>query len=119
MRKLPKVGIFASLVLSGLMLAGTLVARDEIVFDAPYGRVTFNHRKHSEIPNILCVRCHQTWRRNETGGKKCFECHKASEEGKMVSLKDAFYITCNDCHEETRRANKPSGPTMCTQCHVK
>lgn len=118
-KRLLSGGIFVSVLLSCLMVTGAFAARDEIVFDVPYGRVTFNHNKHSDALKIHCLRCHHTWRRNETAGKKCVECHQASAEGKTPSVKDAFHITCKGCHDEAGKANKLTGPTMCTGCHVK
>jgi len=118
-KRLICVLVLSGFVLAGLMATGAFAAKDEIVFDAPNGKVTFAHKKHSETLKIDCLKCHHTWKAGETSGKKCTECHKATAEGKMPSLKDAFHTTCKGCHDELKKANKPAGPTMCTQCHVK
>ena len=118
-KRLISVGILVSFVISCLMVTGVFATKDEIVFDVPNGRVTFNHKKHSETLKIDCLKCHHTWKQGETSGKKCMDCHKASVEGKALSVKDAFHNTCKGCHDEAKKANKPAGPTMCTQCHVK
>ena len=112
-------GILVGFALSILMGTGAFAAKDEIVFDAPNGKVTFNHKKHNETLKIDCLKCHHTWKQGETSGKKCMECHKTGAEGKTLSKKDAFHKTCKGCHDESKKANKPAGPTMCTQCHVK
>ena len=112
-------GILVGFALSILMVTGAFAAKDQIVFDAPNGKVTFTHKKHSETLKIDCLKCHHTWKQNETSGKKCMECHKTGAEGKTPSKKDAFHKTCKGCHDESKKANKPAGPTMCTQCHVK
>jgi hypothetical protein len=112
-------GILVGFALSILMVTGAFAAKDEIVFDAPNGKVTFNHKKHNETLKIDCLKCHHTWKQGETSGKKCMECHKTGAEGKTLSKKDAFHKTCKGCHDESKKANKPAGPTMCTQCHVK
>jgi hypothetical protein len=118
-KRLISVLVLAGFVLSGLMVTGAFAAKDEIIFDAPNGKVTFNHKKHSETLKIDCLKCHHTWKQGETSGKKCTECHKASAEGNTPSMKDASHKTCKGCHDELKKANKPAGPTMCTQCHVK
>ena len=112
-------GILVGFALSILMVTGAFAAKDEIVFDAPNGKVTFNHKKHNETLKIDCLKCHHTWKQGETSGKKCMECHKTGAEGKTLSKKNAFHKTCKGCHDESKKANKPAGPTMCTQCHVK
>ncbi len=111
--------VLVGFVLAGLTVTGAFAAKDEIVFDAPNGKVTFTHKKHSETLKIDCLKCHHTWKQGETFGKKCTECHKATAEGKTLSLKDASHQTCKGCHDEAKKANKPAGPTGCTQCHVK
>jgi hypothetical protein len=69
------------------------------------------------------MKCHHTWKKGETTGKLCKECHKASKEaskdGKGIAAKDAYHKDCKGCHEEAKKANKPAGPTGCTTCHVK
>ena len=77
--------VLVGFVLSGLMVTGAFAAKDEIVFDAPNGKVTFAHKKHSETLKIDCLKCHHTWKAGETSGKKCTECHKATAEGKTPS----------------------------------
>ncbi len=118
-KRLICVLVLSGFVLASLMATGAFAAKDEIVFEAMNGKVTFNHKKHSETLKIDCLKCHHTWKAGETSGKKCLDCHKASAEGKTSSAKDAFHKTCKGCHDELKKANKPAGPTMCTQCHVK
>jgi DnaJ-class molecular chaperone len=118
-KKLLSLVVLIGFVLSGLMVTGALAAKDEIVFDASMGKVTFAHKKHSETLKIDCLKCHHTWKQGETSGKQCRDCHKSGVEGKTLSVKDAFHNTCKACHDEVKKANKPAGPTMCTQCHVK
>ena len=112
-------GILVGFVLPILMVSGVLAAKDEIVFDAPNGKVTLTHKKHNETLKIDCLKCHHTWKQGETAGKLCRECHKAQKEGNAPSAKDAFHKDCKGCHDEAKKANKPTGPTGCTQCHVK
>ncbi len=89
-------------------------APDSIVLKASNGDVTFNHKKHSTIPNVACKNCHHTMT-GATVDKKCSECHKAAAEGKTPSMKDASHKTCKDCHKKMGK-----GPAVkCTDCHVK
>jgi len=118
-RRLMCIFVLAGFVVAGLMVTGAFAAKDTIVFEAPNGKVTFDHKKHSETLKIDCVKCHHTWKAGETSGKKCTECHKAAAEGKTPSMKDAAHKDCKGCHDELKKAGKPAGPTMCTQCHVK
>jgi protein-arginine kinase activator protein McsA len=111
-------GVLVSFLFAGLMVTGVWAAKDEIVFEASNGKVTFAHKKHAETLQVDCLKCHHTWKQGETSGKKCMECHKAAAEGKTLSAKDALHKTCRGCHDEAKKANKPA-PTGCTQCHKK
>ncbi len=112
------IGILAGFLLSILMVTGAFAAKDVITFDVPYGKVTFAHKKHVDL-KYDCMKCHHTWKKGETTGKLCVDCHKAKAEGKTPSMKEAAHKDCKGCHEEAKKANKPAGPTGCTQCHVK
>jgi hypothetical protein len=113
------LGILVCFVFSILMVSGAFAAKDEITFDASMGKVKFAHKKHAETLKIDCIKCHHTWKKGETTGKLCLECHKAKAEGKALSAKDAFHKDCKGCHDDAKKAGKPAGPTGCTQCHVK
>jgi hypothetical protein len=111
-------GIVAGFLLSLLVVSGVF-AKDVVEFNPSYGKVTFAHKKHAETLKIDCLKCHHTWKQGETTGKVCTECHKAKAEGKTLAAKDAFHKDCRGCHDQAKKANKPAGPTGCTQCHVK
>jgi hypothetical protein len=113
------LGILVCFVFSILMVSGAFAAKDEITFDASMGKVKFAHKKHAETLKIDCIKCHHTWKKGETTGKLCLECHKAKAEGKALSAKDAFHKDCKGCHDDAKKAGKTAGPTGCTQCHVK
>ena len=119
MRKgLISIGILAGFLLSILMVTGVFAAKDVVTFDVPYGKVTFNHKAHVDM-KYECTKCHHTWKKGDTTGKLCVDCHKAKAEGKTPTAKEAFHKDCKGCHEEAKKAGKPAGPTACTQCHVK
>jgi hypothetical protein len=117
-RSLIGIGILAGFLLSVLMVTGVF-AKDVITFTASNGNVTFAHKKHAETLKIDCLKCHHTWKKGETSGKLCRDCHKEKAEGKTLSLKDSMHKDCKGCHDEAKKANKPTGPTGCTQCHKK
>jgi len=123
MRKgLISIWILAGFILSILMVSGVFAQKDVLTFDVRYGKVTFNHKKHADAIKD-CVKCHHTWKKGETSGKVCGECHKAtneaSKDGKSIKAEDALHKDCRGCHQDAKKANKPAGPTACTQCHVK
>ncbi len=127
-KRLMSMGVLVGFLLSVLIVSGAFAApaapaasapKDQVVFDVPQGKVTFNHKKHAETLKIDCTRCHHTWKKGETSGKLCDECHKAKAEGKTPAIKDAMHKDCQGCHAEQKKANKPAGPTLCTQCHIK
>ncbi len=112
------IGILTSFLLSLLMVSGVF-AKDVVEYNPAYGKVTFTHKKHAETLKIDCLKCHHTWKKGETSGKLCKDCHKAKAEGKAMSAKDAYHKSCKGCHDDLKKANKPTGPAGCTQCHVK
>ncbi|MEW6374308.1 MAG: cytochrome c3 family protein [Thermodesulfobacteriota bacterium] len=113
------IGILAGFLLSILVVTGVFAAKDVIEFNPPYGKVKFSHKNHTDKYKYECTKCHHTWKKGETAGKLCKECHKAKTEGKAISAKEAYHKDCKGCHDEAKKANKPAGPTGCTQCHVK
>lgn len=112
------IGVLAGFMLSLLMVSGAF-SKDVITYEVPYGKVTFTHKKHVETYKIECLTCHHTWKKGETTGKLCKDCHKAKTEGKTLSAKEAYHKQCKGCHDEAKKAKKPTGPTGCTECHVK
>jgi hypothetical protein len=84
------MGVFLGFLLSLVMVTGAIAAKDEIVFNTSNGDVKFTHKKHSETLKIDCLKCHHTWKKGDTSGKVCNECHKEKAEGKTLSAKDAF-----------------------------
>jgi hypothetical protein len=82
------------------------------------GPVPFSHQKHSDS-NIACTECHHTWKEGEPV-KKCSECHDPLEtKGEAKKLMLAYHNTCKKCHMDLKKAEKPTGPTMCNDCHKK
>ncbi len=87
--------------------------------------VEFTHLKHQKDYKITCTECHHlykdgknTWKEGVTKVQKCNECHKAADQGKTLSLMNAFHKDCRDCHNKMKTEGKKTGPTLCAQCHV-
>jgi len=118
-KRLMSMGVLVGFLFSLLLVTGAFAQKEQVVFDVSYGKVTFTHKKHADGLKGDCVKCHHTWKKGETTGKQCKECHKDKAEGKALSKKDAYHKDCQGCHNEAKKANKPTGPTACTQCHVK
>src|SRR4030066_1536319 len=95
------IGVLAGFILSLLMVSGAF-AKDVITFDVPYGKVTLSHKKHAETLKIDCLKCHHDWKKGETSGKLCKDCHKAKTEGKALSAKDAYHKNCKGCHDDLK-----------------
>lgn len=118
------MGILAGFLLSILMVSGVF-AKDVVELKGgTTGKVTFTHKKHAETLKVDCLKCHHTWKKGETSGKMCKDCHKdtkeASKDGKGIPSKEAYHQDCyKGCHSEAKKANKPAGPTVCNKCHVK
>jgi len=118
-KRLMSMGVLVGFVLSLLIVSGAFAQKDQVVFNPSYGKVSFTHKKHADTLKIDCIKCHHTWKKGETSGKMCKECHKEKAEGKTLSSKDAFHKDCQGCHNDAKKSKKPAGPTVCTQCHVK
>lgn len=90
--------IIAAVALT-LFCAGFAVADDAVVvLPAKNGNVSFPHKKHQEMKEMTCTKCHET-----------------DKGGKIAALgKDWAHKTCKGCHTEMK-----AGPTKCGDCHVK
>lgn len=71
------------------------VSGDNIVVENTYGKVTFNHKVHSEAFD-------------------CALCHGEGEPGALAMGKEKAHAACKGCHQE-----QGAGPTKCSECHVK
>jgi hypothetical protein len=75
---------------------GVAFAADTVTYDASQGKVTFNHKAHSERL------------------KDCTKCHPGAKPAKIEVTKDvAHKDLCKKCHAEM------GGPTKCGDCHKK
>lgn len=78
------------------------------------GDVTFNHLKHTQIPNSKCTDCHHKFEQ-PNNYKSCHTCHGIRNDiGKPIKI---FHKTCLDCHKANKKKFK--SPRKCKECHSK
>jgi len=89
--------------------------------------VMFTHLKHSVDHKLKCEECHHVYKDGKNTFKegdkvqKCHDCHKSplKNEGKILSLQNAFHKNCKDCHNELQKSGNKKAPTKCAECHKK
>ncbi len=74
------------------------------------GDVSFPHKKHQDTLND-CGKCHTLFPK-QPGIIKVMV-----KQGKLAKKK--AMDQCRDCHRETKKAGKVTGPTSCKKCHNK
>lgn len=84
---------------------------DQIKISATKGTVSFPHHEHQ---NKLgdCQLCHNLY--PQVKGS----IDQMKVEGKLQS-KDVMNKQCLKCHRDYKKADKPSGPVSCSECHKK
>jgi hypothetical protein len=114
-----KLAALVSIVVAVVFSAGLVVSAqvpDKMVLkeiQKSQPPVPFDHKAHVARAKD-CRECHHA---DAAGAEqKCSACHKEKAEGKTVALKEAFHITCRDCHKKD--ASKKA-PTSCSGCHPK
>jgi hypothetical protein len=99
--------------------------------------VNFTHTKHAADYGIACTECHHViedgknvWKEGDPV-QKCNACHSkdkpSPDERKRMSdaerMKafhyEAIHENCKGCHNELKKAGKPTGPISCNKCHVR
>lgn len=94
--------------------------KDEVVFDAKMGKVTFQHKAHVDR-KVECKTCHH----KDDAGKEqaCRTCHKETDTAGgapaiklAVHGKDQKSGLCITCHS---KPENEKAPKKCTECHKK
>lgn len=107
------------LALMGIVVGGAVAANWKIQKDNPgpdsmvlyggkTGNVPFPHRAH-QAADPACEACHELFPQ-EKGAIR------ALQEKGVLNKKDAMK-QCQKCHRAAKKANKPSGPIGCKDCH--
>lgn len=100
----------------------TLEIQDKLFGKHKKSAVKFTHKQHSVDLKIKCDDCHHVYKDGKNVWKDgdkvalCSSCHTSptKNEGKTLSLKNAFHKNCQGCHKEQKK-----GPTKCNECHPK
>ena len=115
------MAVLAGFVFSILMVTGAFAQKDEITFDVSYGKVKFTHKKHADTLQIDCLKCHHTWKKGETSGKLCKDCHKELaadiNTGRGLHGHIEKDKPCKDCHDPHAPV-PPVVPGQCSACHA-
>jgi hypothetical protein len=82
-----------------------------ILYGGSRGEVPFPHRRHQTALGD-CQVCHTLFPQEKDS------IEKLKSEGRLVT-KQIMNKHCIKCHRTEKRAGRPSGPTSCSQCHVK
>ncbi|MBK9169418.1 MAG: cytochrome C [Bryobacterales bacterium] len=107
--------ILASLAAAILLLSlGLLVAQekapDSLVYEAKFGKVTFDHKKHTDREGGKCEPCHDQPFAKAHGklGDYKLAMHKKAEASKA---------SCATCHHDGGKSFASKG--NCNKCHAK
>jgi hypothetical protein len=107
-------------------------APGDMILKAPEGveakqpPVAFSHEAHKELE---CQACHHEWDgKGEIQGCMAQGCHDVLVAETPEARKNPMYyynayhdrkstISCVGCHSELKKAEKPTGPIGCKDCH--
>jgi hypothetical protein len=100
----------------------TMELKDSLFKKPKKSAVKFTHKQHSVDLKIKCTECHHVIKDGKNVWKDgdkvamCATCHKSptKNDGKMLSLKNAFHKNCTTCHKKMKK-----GPKKCNDCHPK
>jgi hypothetical protein len=121
---------FAEKTKSGEVADEFIIKKSEIFKKHKKPGVFFTHKEHAVDLKIACTDCHHvydgkknTWKEGDKV-QHCAECHNTPKknQGKILSLYNAFHKNCRDCHKDKYKADKKKYkkiPRKCTQCHDK
>jgi len=84
---------------------------EKIELDGNYGKVSFPHRQHQKRLGD-CGKCHKVFPQ-QSGSIESMK-----TEGKLEK-KAVMNTVCIQCHRAEKNAGRPSGPVMCSHCHIK
>ena len=100
----------------------------EIIIKGEKKAARFPHSVHVDL-GVACSQCHHDSGHQPLTDKdiaalenseqlRCENCHnKDFANDKLQTLKDIFHARCKECHKQG--FNGKTGPTKCTDCHVK
>jgi hypothetical protein len=78
--------------------------------------VIFDHRRHTKaLEQEGCATCHSVNSKKQLLPRLKITSEPSDSAGWMKS----HHKVCRGCHEERRKAGKPTGPNDCGECHTK
>ena len=133
-----RIGLMVLLVLSAASwFAVTSYGAEEKGLQAPAAEIIiagekksakFSHPVHLNL-GVACGQCHHDSKHQPLTDKdiaamenstqlQCASCHnKDFSDAKLQTLKDVFHARCKECHKQGVAGK--TGPTKCTDCHLK
>lgn len=105
-----------SVILAFVMAAAFVAAEnhgavDITVFGGSRGEVPFTHKQHQDRLNDCSV-CHDYFSQQP-------DAMKVMKENGELKKKLVMNKLCIKCHKAEKTAGNKSGPTTCSECHVK
>jgi len=128
-----------SLVYAAQQAPDTITMESKVYAKHTKALVTLTHKKHTVDYKIPCADCHHVYKDGKNVWKECDPvqkcdaagCHseakapKAKEGEPKLSKKEkikkyhysAIHENCVGCHKALKKEAKPTGPTVCKDCH--
>jgi hypothetical protein len=107
---------------------GTGAPKEEIIIKGEKKSARFAHAVHLDL-DVTCGQCHHNSEHKALTDKditamekseqlQCVNCHNENfGDPELQTLKNVFHARCKECHKQG--VNGKTGPTKCTDCHVK
>ena len=108
--------------------SGAGAPQEEMILKGEKKSARFSHPVHLDL-GVTCGQCHHDSSHQPLTDKdiaamadsrqlRCANCHNRDfAEPKLQSVKNAFHDRCKECHKQG--IDGKTGPTKCTDCHVK
>jgi hypothetical protein len=112
----------------GTEATGVKAPEAEIIIKGEKKSARFSHPVHLGL-GVTCGQCHHDSQHQPLTDSdiaamenaqqlSCATCHnKDFSDPKLQTIKDAFHARCKECHKQG--VDGKTGPTKCTDCHVK
>jgi hypothetical protein len=111
-----KAGLAFFTIIAAIFAATAVVALDNgadniSIYGGSRGDVPFPHHAHQDRLKD-CNTCHAVFPQEADGIQKM-------KTAGTLKPKQVMNKQCVKCHKDQKSAGNPTGPTTCSQCHVK